>query len=529
LPIIGFALYFVFAIIQERGGWNPGPAEFVVVALACLGTVLLPVSVWHLMPGKRRRIGLGFVAALLVGAILYTAILIRTAAAKHEAAARVALQREAVEDAIRQRTMAAQANHAGFGPVIERVLNAYGTGLGNQGLDFENGALVSVPEIVPQNEEPLMTWVKDHGVDLLAVNKGGSKWKIFGPDLKVARLPQEQWDRTTPEELRHALEAVVMATEEGWPYHAIDARLEAPLTFALEAGHETFGLLQITSFTNNPRGLQIRYKLVQTRDPIVASHAPPVPAWRVLTRAPFSLKLPEAELELWAVSRFEPRNTNRVWWRPDGSALEERIRGISGSANLPNRDLFELAFRVGEQTNGAPEVILESVPGAGAMPAGLSGNLGAQRMVETVFRQTLSCELGLARASFRVGVAAGIWKTLRHLDFASSNSSGSEGAILCTVIKGERETSLVCSYQEAKGWQTRLIAVGSSGEIEPVRVDSLMAVGNSFQYSATFATPAIQGAQLQLQRRPYRRVEFRNVSLVPGQRTKVELREGMTD
>ncbi len=148
-----------------------------------------------------------------------------------------------------------------FGPVIERVVNSYGAETGNQGLSFENGALASIPERELDSNEQRLKWVTDHGVDLLVVNKGGFKWNLVGPDLKVARLAEGQWDQATPEELRRALAAVVMDTEDGWPFHAVQDRLAKPLDFAFQSGNGTMGLLQITGYTEKPRGVKLRYKL----------------------------------------------------------------------------------------------------------------------------------------------------------------------------------------------------------------------------------------------------------------------------
>ncbi len=153
--------------------------------------------------------------------------------------------------------------NAGFGPVIERVVNGSGAEAGNQGLNFRSGALVSIPERELDNNELRMQWITNHAVDLLVVNKGGAKWNLVGPELKVARLAEGQWDQATPEELRRALAAVVMDTEDGWPFHAIHDRLEQPLTFAFQAGSGTIGLLQLTGFTEKPRGVKLRYKVVQ--------------------------------------------------------------------------------------------------------------------------------------------------------------------------------------------------------------------------------------------------------------------------
>ena len=46
----------------------------------------------------------------------------------------------------------------------------------------------------------------------------------------------------------------------------------------------------------------------------------------------------------------------------------------------------------------------------------------------------------------------------------SVSDGGSEGSIRLSVIPGEPETSVVCSYEEKEGWQTRLVARGANAE-----------------------------------------------------------------
>jgi hypothetical protein len=43
----------------------------------------------------------------------------------------------------------------------------------------------------------------------------------------------------------------------------MSGRGELPVTFAFKTRQGGMGLLQITGFTENPRGVKIRYKLVQ--------------------------------------------------------------------------------------------------------------------------------------------------------------------------------------------------------------------------------------------------------------------------
>ena len=53
-PALGFTVYFLFSLTQERGGWHPAPEELLTVVVAALGTVVLPASGWILSRGKAR-------------------------------------------------------------------------------------------------------------------------------------------------------------------------------------------------------------------------------------------------------------------------------------------------------------------------------------------------------------------------------------------------------------------------------------------------------------------------------------------
>ena len=53
LPVSGFAVLFLTAFFSEHGGWNPNPAEAVLVPLTLLGAILLPVCGWRLWRAAR--------------------------------------------------------------------------------------------------------------------------------------------------------------------------------------------------------------------------------------------------------------------------------------------------------------------------------------------------------------------------------------------------------------------------------------------------------------------------------------------
>ena len=250
---------------------------------------------------------------------------------------------------------------------------------------------------------------------------------------------------------------------------------------------------------------------------------------------PFTAQTDDGEVELLALSAF-PRSTNtalhvshdendqpadRLWWRPDGSAAAKPAQRLTGALNLPKRDVYDLLFRVNNHSNGMPDLVLASIAGSGAHPAGISGICQTQASDPPTFRQTLNCDPGLQTASFRVGIAGGSWRdVLAPRDLESQSMAGSEGPLMLQVIKGDREISLVCQYQQKADWQTRLVVANAAGEITPDKLGQSFGVGDTFSYSATFRLEAVKDAKLHLQRRPYRWVEFRNVSLKPGHMTR---------
>jgi hypothetical protein len=347
--------------------------------------------------------------------------------------------------------------------------------------------------------------------------------------------PAENGWNSSPESVQHAFQGA--STNESPAMFVRDPSV--PTTWFIKTRSGGMGILQITGFAENPHGVKLRYKLVQkahTAAPAAASGPPR----RALAGPPLTARTSEAEVELLALSPF-PRSTNaaagvshdendqpadRLWWRPDGSPAAKPAQRLSGSLNSPQRDVYDLLFRVGGQTDSTPDLILASIAGTGCHPAGISGVDQPTTEAPRTFRQTLSCDPGLPAASFRVGVAAGPWRdALAPMELESHSMAGSEGPLMLQVIKGERESSLVCQYQQKAGWQTRLVVANDAGEILPGKLGQSFGVGDSFSYSATFKSAAVKDAKLHLQRRPYRWVEFRYVSLKPGHHTHVEVED----
>jgi hypothetical protein len=170
--------------------------------------------------------------------------------------------RRLVENTAATSTQKIAVENPTFGQVIEKIIHNSDEHAGFQGLDFDSGRMwTAAAAEIPHDDQP-KSWITEHGIDLLAVGKGGSKWVLGTLQGKIAPLPEAQWTTESAVELRRALASTTMEESEGMRYCQIRFDGKNPSTFALQTGSGLIGLLQVTGVTENPRGLAIRYKLV---------------------------------------------------------------------------------------------------------------------------------------------------------------------------------------------------------------------------------------------------------------------------
>jgi hypothetical protein len=149
-----------------------------------------------------------------------------------------------------------------FGQVVERVLPDQ---LGGQGpfMNFESGELVVAPNGLVENRFDrtlLIDWLVKAGADASAIagENGGHQLVSYTRDTCFSEVSPSSWERMNESGLLHA-----------WQLAARTNRIVLgnpdllPRTFVFETRTGIHGLLQITGFTDNPRGVKIRYKLVQ--------------------------------------------------------------------------------------------------------------------------------------------------------------------------------------------------------------------------------------------------------------------------
>lgn len=136
-----------------------------------------------------------------------------------------------------------------FGPVIERVVN-------DAGIDFDTGKVLSPPVKEDLAGKSLTEWFAEAGVDAA----GGPRFSVSGLrgiDMNVMPISNEGWDQISRND--------VMVRHQKWArlIH-ISGEGDLPATFSFNTREGGVGLLQILEFTEEPKGVKIRYKLVQS-------------------------------------------------------------------------------------------------------------------------------------------------------------------------------------------------------------------------------------------------------------------------
>src|SRR5207249_2265931 len=127
-------------------------------------------------------------------------------------------------------------------------------------------------EISPTDQRAVGAWVAQAGADVMGdvseVHRG-----LVNLGMKVqAESDDEYWDLLTATDLRRLREGPSLDPGQ---LLTTSEKENGPALYAFSTRQGALGVLQITGFTENPRGVKIRYKLVQTihADKPVPAHA----------------------------------------------------------------------------------------------------------------------------------------------------------------------------------------------------------------------------------------------------------------
>ncbi len=146
-----------------------------------------------------------------------------------------------------------------FGPVIERVVNDDGVKR-DFFIDLDTGKLFAPPQGVnPSDTNKFAAWLRETEADAMG-ETSVSIHGLVGMDMVVRPVVQSFWDSlTAPDALANE---VIKQGVPGSPAF-LSAKGQLPESFLFRTREGGVGLLQITDFNDNPRGVKIRYKLLK--------------------------------------------------------------------------------------------------------------------------------------------------------------------------------------------------------------------------------------------------------------------------
>ncbi len=156
------------------------------------------------------------------------------------------------------------ATNLSFGPVVERALLTTTSNAANlQFINFESGVVsTGTPPRSSDvmNDPALDVWLTANGADAVAYRWSDNDVLLFGYSrTQFASLSPVDWETLSPGALQSKSQELKLESAAVFPHE----KSQFPATFLFKTSSGQLGLLQGLEYTDNPRGVKIRYKLVQ--------------------------------------------------------------------------------------------------------------------------------------------------------------------------------------------------------------------------------------------------------------------------
>jgi serine/threonine protein kinase len=253
-----------------------------------------------------------------------------------------------------------------------------------------------------------------------------------------------------------------------------------------------------------------------------------VPAGETVAQAPFIARLPQGAVELVALSYYP--STNELWWAPDGRPAKEGPFVTKASGNsTADFQMFAMVARLRDVPADASKPVWKLEPrnswAEGKVISGSAGNTGNLAMISAKLPRPTQT------ANVKIGIASGAWETIAKAQaraISPSPQPSAHGEVVFLTPSAKDDSLRLTATHTIKDMELRLVAVEADGtehvgsDVEQMLSDTM---GNT---TVTFAGLSLNRAiqrhvEFRFQVRPYRWVEFRNVSLEPGRKTRVEV------
>lgn len=141
----------------------------------------------------------------------------------------------------------------------ELTLNDDGTGR-DFFLDFETGRTFTPPKGLDFNSPASLQWVRTNGIDAVGETSTSVRG-LVGVEMTAMPVPAQRWAGIEAKDL---LDNAVLNHSAAGSHTILSAKGKLPETYIFKTREGARGILQITGFRQEPRGVQIRYRLVET-------------------------------------------------------------------------------------------------------------------------------------------------------------------------------------------------------------------------------------------------------------------------
>lgn len=260
------------------------------------------------------------------------------------------------------------------------------------------------------------------------------------------------------------------------------------------------------------------------------------PGSRFVKEAPFVARFSGGTVEALALAPHPA--TNGLSWLPNGAPTKTPFPESNGNAWAQGKIMKEIAFRIRSESGEPSFPQIEYAPEHAV--SGMGGSLTAESpgSKTSLFLQTLSCSPGTHETNLRMGIADSPWEEARTLEIGtnrlnnSSMQAGENGrweAGFDAVIGKGGDVAMSVRYTKNDQWETRLVGLQENGKIVSLnsgRTEHSPGLAHRMVSLSSEEFGALR--KIQLQRRKYEWVEFRNISLEPGHRTSVEVRDALS-
>ncbi|HBG25696.1 MAG: hypothetical protein A2Y10_20545 [Planctomycetes bacterium GWF2_41_51] len=126
--------------------------------------------------------------------------------------------------------------------------------------------------------------------------------------------------------------------------------------------------------------------------------------------------------------------------------------------------------------------------------------------------------------NIRVGTATGYWKTMASHDGKSMTTTGGKNILFSQAYESDNFVGIIVSSPWDRDHVERIVAVDKNGQTHISRNIGSVSSGDIWQMTAKFYNIKLADiAEFQFQTRPYEWIEFKNVSLKPGNKTDVQV------